>query len=495
MNRMQYPLLHFRPRLACRFALAFFLFASCTTLPESSSPQSVSYVSLVEQQIGLYKDSALEKQVRRLGYRLVGESQLPREQFSFYILDQEIPNAFAAPDGSIYVSRGLLALTNSEDALAAILAHEIAHILLRHHLKQTRRKRLPNLLKLPGMALGNVVDERVGAMVNAPIESLGRIYLASHGRAEESEADLLGIRLAARSGYRPEAMATILGQMEASMSLLFGDRENSSFFDSHPATPGRIDEILKLASEIEIPASVEPPQFATPERYRQSLEGLCFGPNPAYGTQSGNRFLHPVLGFGLDIPVGWKLLRTTSVVGVTAPDERSGFFFGLAHYGYDVSAVGQRMKDLFYEEFRITPMEEDFVLLPSGSRFSTVYRDHSGEQPIFVYFTWVELDGSIFQFVGFDKEPPPGRLAAVIESISLPDPEALNRLTLLNLRLVRARSGETIPQLGQRTGNQWSPRFTAIANKLPEDFAFQGGELVKIIRREPYHIPPSSSAP
>lgn len=481
---MQTPPFQIPPCLV--LSLVLLSFTSCTTLPEDSREDAVSYVSIVEQQLGLFKDPALEKQLQRLGYRLAGESGLPRERFSFYILDQEIPNAFAAPDGSIYVSRGLLALTDSEDALAAILAHEISHIVLRHHLKQTRRKILPNLLRLPGVAIGSVVDERVGSMVNAPINRLGEIYLASHSRAEESEADSLGIRLAARSGYRPEAMATILGQMEASMDLLFGNRDNPSFFDSHPATPGRIDEILKLASEIEVPASVEPPLFASAELYRRSLEGLCFGPNPALGIQHGKRFIHPELGFALNLPPGWKLLRTTSVVGATAPDEHSGFFFGLAQYGYDVSAVGQKMKDLFYEEFRITPLDEEFVLLPSGSRFSTVYRDHSGEKPVFVYFTWVELDGSIFQFVGFSKNPPPGELVSVIESIAIPKPETLKDLTVLNLRLVRAQSGESIPQLNQRTGNQWSVPFTAIANNLPADTRFQGGEIVKIVRTEPY---------
>ena len=467
-------------------SLLMLLLGGCQTLPSQKQKEPVSYVGIVEQQVGLYQDPALENQVRRLGYRLVQASDLPPEQFSFYILDQEIPNAFAAPDGSIYVSRGLLALANSEDALAAILAHEISHITSRHHLKQGRRQLIPGLLRLPGLALGKLVNDRLGSLVNAPVNSLGRIYLSSHSRAEEKEADSKGLVLAAVAGYRPEAMAEILSQMDAGNRLIFEDSEGHSFFDSHPSTPGRIDEILRESTKLEPNRKALPPQFATRELFLRSLVGLCFGPNPDYGIRNGETFIHPGHEYVLKMPLGWNAHTTTTLIGAIGPDEASAYFLGLSHYGYDVSLYGQSLKDAFYEEYRLEPFEEQFEVIPQGSRYSLIYRDHSSDSRLYIFFTWIELSGSIFQFIGFGPENQRETLREITRSIRSIRPSDKSDLSILRLRLVEARPGETLAQLGEREKNQWSPEFTAIANNLPSDTRFQGGEWVKIVRREPY---------
>lgn len=458
----------------------------CRTVSEEPKAGPVSYVGIVEQQIGLYKDPVLENQVRRLGYRLIRASDLPSEQFSFYILDQEIPNAFAAPDGSIYVSRGLLALANSEDALAAILAHEISHITSNHHLKQSRRQMLPSLFRLPGLALGNMVNERLGKLVNAPANSLGRIYLSSHSRAEESQADSKGLLLAAAAGYQPQAMAEILSQMDDTIRLLFGDPRGNSFFDSHPSIPGRIERILAEAEALELRPRSDPPLFATRELFLQSLIGLCFGPNPNYGIRSGETFIHPGYDYVMAVPVDWESLTTTALVGAVGPEENSAYFLGLSHYGYDVSVYGQSLKDSFYEDFRLEPFEEEFEVIPQGSRYSLVYRDHSADSSTYVFFTWVELSGSIFQFIGFGPEDQREQLSAITRSIRPIRPADMESLSILRLRLVEARPGETLERLGEREDNRWSPEFTAIANDLPPTIQFSGGESVKIVRREKY---------
>ena len=178
--------------------------------PDSDIEQGAEVAKLVEQQIGLYPMPQTEAYLREVGGRLVAVVNDPRWKFSFQIVDQQEPNAFAIPGGGIYVSRGLLALINREDELAGVLAHEIAHVTQRHSARQQRKGILPGLLSVPGNVVGNVVGENLGALINAPIDTVGGAWLSRYSRGQESESDRIGIRTAAQAGYDPAALADIL---------------------------------------------------------------------------------------------------------------------------------------------------------------------------------------------------------------------------------------------------------------------------------------------
>ena len=131
----------------------------------------------VENQVGYYNDTYLKNYVDSIGRRLVAVLGPTPYSFRFQIIDQAEPNAFATPGGYVYVSRGLLALINSEDELAGILAHEISHVTERHHAQQAQRSTLPGLLTVPGNVVGSVVSPDVGKAINAPLERAGQVYL------------------------------------------------------------------------------------------------------------------------------------------------------------------------------------------------------------------------------------------------------------------------------------------------------------------------------
>lgn len=117
---------------------------------------------MVEQQMGLCSAPVTEGFLREVGGRLAKETKDPRGKFSFQIVDQAEPNAFAIPGGGLYVSRGLLTLVNREDELAGVLGHEMAHVTERHSARQQSRGFLPGLLSMPGKVVGGVVSEDSG---------------------------------------------------------------------------------------------------------------------------------------------------------------------------------------------------------------------------------------------------------------------------------------------------------------------------------------------
>jgi Zn-dependent protease with chaperone function len=146
--------------------------------PQSDIKQGAEAAKLVEQEIGLYPAPLTEAYVRQLGQRLAATANDKRWDFRFNIVDQKEPNAFAIPGGGIYVSRGLLTLVNSEDELAGVLAHEIAHVTQRHSANRQRRGFLPGLLSLPGNLVGSVVSQISGHSL-----MLLLILSAGHGLA------------------------------------------------------------------------------------------------------------------------------------------------------------------------------------------------------------------------------------------------------------------------------------------------------------------------
>src|SRR5262249_1698486 len=156
---------------------------------------------MVEQEIGLYTTApGAAAYLNSVGARLAATANDSRWKFTFQILNQEEPNAFAIPGGGIYVSRGLLALINSEDELAGVLAHEIAHVTERHSAKQQRKGFLPGLLSVPGNLIG-VVSPGLGSLINVPVEAAGGAWISRYNRVQEKEADRIGIQKAATCGY------------------------------------------------------------------------------------------------------------------------------------------------------------------------------------------------------------------------------------------------------------------------------------------------------
>ena len=178
--------------------------------PQRDIEQGAEVAKLVEQQIGLCSLPETQGYLQQVGGRLVAAAGDPRWKFTFQIVDQEEPNAFAIPGGGIYVSRGLLILTEREDELVGVLAHEIAHVTQRHSARQQRKGILPALLSLPCRVVGGVASEDFGALINAPVDVVGGVWLSRYSRSQESEADRIGIRTAAQAGYDSAALADIL---------------------------------------------------------------------------------------------------------------------------------------------------------------------------------------------------------------------------------------------------------------------------------------------
>ncbi len=160
--------------------------------------------------------------VNKVGQCLALVSDVPQTfgGYHFLVLDSPEINAFAAPGGFILVSRGLLACCGSEDELAAVLAHEISHVQLKHGLGAIKKSRLVDLGRL-------LIREGVREVGSARLNQLTRVFgrsvgditktlmISGYSRAQETEADRAAVKLLRRMGYQPAALISMLQKMKA----------------------------------------------------------------------------------------------------------------------------------------------------------------------------------------------------------------------------------------------------------------------------------------
>jgi predicted Zn-dependent protease len=450
--------------------------------PESDIQQGAQVAKLVEQQIGLYPMPKTEAYLREVGDRLVAAVNDPRWKFSFRIVDQAEPNAFAIPGGGIYVSRGLLALLEREDELAGVLAHEIAHVTQRHSARQQRKGILPGLLSLPGNVVGNVVGENLGTLINAPIETVGGAWLSHYSRGQESESDRIGIRTAAQAGYNPIALADMLRRLEQDVASQTGEERKFSIFDSHPMTDTRLKDIQSRAADL-TPAT-QPRLAPDAAALFAKLDGMWWGENPDEGIFRKNQFLQPTIGFTLMLPEGWKHQNNPQYVISAHPAKEAILLLGIAGLASDPEATGQKFIEKMRTKARAEPVSTRKASVGEYPAFVVTYLDRSGRAPAYLHFAWVAMAGRTYQLIGLGPEKHREALRnAALSLRPLTDVER-GAVTGKRLRIVTAHQGERLESLSARAGNVWSPAYTALVNGLNVEADLKEGQPVKIAREE-----------
>jgi predicted Zn-dependent protease len=429
----------------------------------------------VAAEIGIVHDPELDAYLEAVGRRLTRHAPGYRFTYTFAVIDQDTPNAFALPGGYVFVSRGLLALANSEDELANVLAHEIIHVARRH-----AAARQLSLRDVPGFFQWLQVRD-----------------IASYSRRQEAEADRLGQGLAALAGYDPAAMATFLRSLDFTERLHFGSPRIPSFLDTHPATSGRNAAAAERAHRI----AWQRREGISPERddYLARIEGIVVGSSAAEGVFRGSRFLHPDLGFTLRFPEGWETRNTRRAVGATSPGRDAQVFLEHAGEGSDPEKEARRqLEELEGQGLRVETMER--VKLAGGPAVRVTGRSRRlGGSHVVV--TWIAQRGSVYRLTGVSSGPGSSDEALflnVARSFRPLSRELLAEVSETRLRIAAARPGESVGELTRRTGNAWDVQRTAVMNEIFATEPLESGQSIKIAIREPYRplaTPPVGARP
>lgn len=195
----------------------------------------------IEKKHDLVEDSQKNLLIRQIGNKLAKVSELKGMNYHFKILNIEGPNAFSIPGGYVYVTYDLFDFIQSDDELAGILAHEIAHVIHNHALKQTRDNTKFTLLTILAVLLTGEPD--VGVLGKLTTITL----LNQYSRKYEEEADLTATDLLIKTGYNPVGFLTFLERLYA--REMFKPEVNLGIFQTHPETEDRINYVKDMLIE------------------------------------------------------------------------------------------------------------------------------------------------------------------------------------------------------------------------------------------------------
>jgi predicted Zn-dependent protease len=283
------------------------------TTPLSAKPQLLTASQREHNRIlaaygGAYSAPKLEPMLAKTVEKLVAASERPDLKYEVTILNSPSVNAFALPTGQLYVTRGLLALANDNSELASVLSHEMAHVIARH--ADIREDQARQAALMNRVATDLLSDPHLGALALAK----SKITLASFSRAQEFEADGIGVGISARAGYDPYGAQRFLTSMGMNAQLRAAsaniDPRAPDFLSSHPATPERVNNAQANARQFSSPG----PGNRDRAEYLALIDGVVFGEDPSEGFVRGRRFLHPKLGFTFTAPEGFALENTAQAV-------------------------------------------------------------------------------------------------------------------------------------------------------------------------------------
>ena len=189
----------------------------------------------------LLKNAAVQRYVNDVGHWLALQTERPDLPWQFAVLDDNDVNAFASPGGYIFITKGLLMNMKSEAELAGVLAHEISHVLRKHHLTAIKKGARSELMTEFTAA---AVKEKGGNPNLVKLANAGtELYARGLDKEDEFEADRMGVVIAARAGYDPYGLPAVLQTLQ---TLNAKDSKLALMFKTHPALADRLDLLDKV---------------------------------------------------------------------------------------------------------------------------------------------------------------------------------------------------------------------------------------------------------
>ena len=419
----------------------------------------------VAQQIGTIDDPTLVAYVQKIGDRLLRAVPQRSFPYRFQVVDEAEPNAFALPGGYIFISRGLLALVSSEDELACVMGHEIAHVVKRHAAARQGATRGQSALVSPFLRAGRS---------------------AAYSRDLERTADRDGQILCAAAGYDPRGLASFLESLMRYERLESGQLRDAGYFDSHPLSRERASIAFVEASELrwKRDPAVGDPVGSLLER----TEGLAVGQRPESGMFMGSVFIHPDLGFKLRFPPRWRTSNGGSVVGARAPQGDAVVYLTAdAQPGEPEQVAREWAQEGVAPTVRVRSSGPFRIGSLRGWQMDLL-GDAGGGQAVRSYVTFIPHRGQVWRVTGAGVAGPNLESTLLTARSFRPVNEEDRAIVHANrLRIVAAEAGEDLGTLTKRTDSAWSVLEVSVYNggRSPTE-PLEAGERVKIARSEPY---------
>lgn len=234
---------------------ALVILVACTTVPDSGRQQvnflkpgeeaalGISEFQKMKKTMTISTNPAYNSQVQRVGQKLSRVMPVPNAEWEFVVFEDSTPNAFALPGGKVGVHTGLFQISQNESGLAAVIGHEVAHVVARHSGERLSR----GVVSAGAVAVGSqVLKKRAGVDPTVAAAGLGAgaaLTQLAHSREQELEADRLGALYMARAGYDPNEAVKLWERFSDYRDRTSQGSDMPVFLRTHPLDERRIAEL------------------------------------------------------------------------------------------------------------------------------------------------------------------------------------------------------------------------------------------------------------
>ena len=428
------------------------------------------HVKLIGAYGGIYRNPVIEKMVGEIVERLIAASDLGGRTVRVTILNSPAVNAFALPSGDVYVTRGLIALANDESELAAVIAHEIAHVTADHARARQRQAEAAALAR-------RVSEVVIDPTVKQESRETADLSRATFSQQQELDADRVGVQTLTKAGFDPYAASRFLNSMAAFARLpsLSSATENKpGFLSSHPSTPARVENAKRVASQMATPGMGQRART----KYLRALNGILYGDDPSEGFVRGREFAHVDLGIAFTVPAGY-ILKNTSQAVLATDGEHTAIRFDAVGLPETTSLI-EYLKSGWVKGLVEDSVRADTIGGLQAATASALVEGWSFRIGV------VRDRNRVFRFIFASSHPASAYESAfrrTLASFHLLSPSQKAAMRPLRIRIVAARPNETVATLADRmTGVEPSmkqPLFEVL-NGLDER-ELQPGDLVKLV--------------
>lgn len=427
-------------------------------------------------QFGGAVEGPLAAYVAAVGERTAVAAGVPN-RCTFSVVNSDVPNAFAIPGCYIYVTRGLLAIMNSEDELASVLGHEVGHVVADHSARRQNTATLTSLgALLAGIATGSGDIAQMAGQA-------AQIYTLSYSREQEFESDDLGGRYLIANGYNAYAAADMLQALGTNDALnaRISSRTGSAtptWARSHPLSADRVARATARASAAGALRDT-PPERVAP--YFAAIRGMIWGDDPEQGFVNGRTFAHPIMRIAFDAPEGFTLTNTPAAVQIGGQNGRAIFSGGalqgtLEAYATNVlrQTIGQARSEVGRASNSSTNGLET-VTIPAR------VQNQQG-QILDLQVVAYRVGDRAYHFVTLAPSGGGAVFAQMLGSMRQLTTQQASALRARQIEIVDVRSGDTPARLSQRMAftDYQLDRFLAL-NGLEQGATLRAGQQVKII--------------
>ncbi len=427
--------------------------------------------------------------VNRIGQNIAVQSGLSRSpsDFTVTLLNSPVNNAFAIPGGYVYVTRQLMALMNDEAELAGVLGHEVGHVAAQHSKKRQSAATRNQILGVLGAVLGGAIGDNggllggLGGLLQNNSMQVAQMATLGFSRAQELQADQLGVQYLRSAGYDPLALSTMLtslaNQTTLDARLAGGDaRPLPEWASTHPDPASRVRNAQSLASRAGGSGGTR-----NADAFLASVDGVLYGDDPAQGVVEGQEFLHPDLRLKFAVPNGYGMQNGADAVSISGNGGQAQFTTGA--YNGDMNAYIAAAFKAVAGNTAISPgaIQRTTVGGIPASYSTARVNSQSGQVDVTV-FAYEFSRSSAFHFVTLTKAGGGSVFTPMFNSVRRLSTAEAAAIKPRRIDVVTVGRGDTVATLARRMayGNYQSERFQVL-NRLTTTSRLTPGQKVKIV--------------